>query len=78
MSYLALSDSFEYLCYVFLICLLAGWIANEICVQTSIFANVWSQINKINMSNFHPLEVVCRGSETQVQVGENLNQIGLI
>ena len=27
------------------------------------------------MSNFHPLEVVDRGSETQFQVGENLNYI---
>ena len=26
-----------------------------------------------NTSNFHPLEVVGRGSETQLQVGENLN-----
>ena len=26
-----------------------------------------------NMSNFQPLEVVVRGSETQLQVGENLN-----
>ena len=25
------------------------------------------------MSNFHPLEVVCRGSETQLQVGEKFN-----
>ena len=25
------------------------------------------------MGNFHPFEVVCRGSETQLQVGENLN-----
>ena len=25
------------------------------------------------MSYFHPLEVVDRGSETQLQVGENLN-----
>ena len=25
------------------------------------------------MCNFHPLEVVGRGSETQLQVGENLN-----
>ena len=25
------------------------------------------------MSNFHPLEVVGLGSETQLQVGENLN-----
>ena len=27
------------------------------------------------MSNFHPLEVVGRGSETQLQVGENFNKI---
>ena len=27
------------------------------------------------MSKFHPLEVVCRGSETQLQVGENLSNI---
>ena len=26
-----------------------------------------------NISNFHPLEVVDRGSETQLQVGENFN-----
>ena len=29
------------------------------------------------MSNFHPLEVVGRGSETQLQVGENLNKLTL-
>ena len=28
---------------------------------------------KTNTSNFHTLEVVARGSETQLQVGENLN-----
>ena len=27
------------------------------------------------MSNFHPLEVVGRGSEAQIQVGKNLNKI---
>ena len=27
------------------------------------------------MNNFHPLEAVGRGSETQLQVGENLNCI---
>ena len=27
------------------------------------------------MSDFHPLEVVGRGSETQLQVGENLNKL---
>ena len=30
-----------------------------------------SVLNLRNMSNFHPLEVVGRGSETQLQVGEN-------
>ena len=39
-------------------------------VQTSIFANVLSQI-KTNISKFHPLGVVDRGSETQLRVGEN-------
>ena len=28
--------------------------------------------NSVNVGNCHPLEVVCRGSETQLQVGENL------
>ena len=32
------------------------------------------KLNKY-MSNFHPLDVVCRGSETQLQVGENSNHI---
>ena len=27
-----------------------------------------------NVNNFHPLEVVGRDSETQLQVGENLNK----
>ena len=27
------------------------------------------------MSKFHPLEVVDRGSETQLHVGENLNKL---
>ena len=29
--------------------------------------------NKTNMGNSHSLEVVGRGSETQLQVGENLS-----
>ena len=37
------------------------------------FVYVWSQI-KQNMSNFQPLEVVDRGSETQPWVFENLNK----
>ena len=28
------------------------------------------KLNKTNVSNFYPLEVVGRGSETQLQVGE--------
>ena len=48
-------------------------IGNEISVQTSRFTNARSQIEHV--SNFHPLEVVGRGSETQLQVGENLNAI---
>ena len=31
------------------------------------------KLNKIYMSNFHPLEVVGRGSETQLQVDEKIN-----
>ena len=27
------------------------------------------------MSNFHPLEVVGRGSDSQLQVGENLDKL---
>ena len=28
-------------------------------------------LNQANISNFHPVEVVDRGSETQLQLGEN-------
>ena len=31
--------------------------------------------HETNMSNFHQLEVVDRGSETQLQVGENLKYL---
>ena len=31
--------------------------------------------NLANMSNFRPLEVVSRGSETQLQVAENFNKL---
>ena len=41
-------------------------------MHTLIFANVWLPIKQLNI-NFCPLEVVGRGSETQLQVGENLN-----
>ena len=33
------------------------------------------QIGKINMSNFHPFEVVGRASDTQLHVGAKLNSI---
>ena len=29
------------------------------------------RIEKVSNINFHPLQVVCRGSETQLQVGEH-------
>ena len=32
-------------------------------------------LNSTHMSNFQPLEVVDRGSETQLQVDENLNKL---
>ena len=38
------------------------------------FANICAQIRK-NMRYFQPLEVVDRGSETQLQVTENLNML---
>ena len=37
------------------------------------FEHIWSRSKQ--MSNFHPLEVVGRGSETQLQVGDNLKQM---
>ena len=38
---------------------------------------IWKYLclNLANMSNFHRLEVVGRGSDTQLQVGENLKQL---
>ena len=36
------------------------------------FSNIWSQIKQNNISDFHPLKVVGRGSETQLQVGDKL------
>ena len=46
--------------------------SSEIFCKYIIFAHVWSE-----MSNFHPLEVVGCGSETQLRVGENLNKDNL-
>ena len=44
-------------------------------VETSRYANVWSQLNIYldTMSNFRLLEVEGRGSETRRQMGESLN-----
>ena len=46
------------------------WECNE-CLSIKICKGLVA--NLINKSNFHPLEVMGRGSETQLQVGENLN-----
>ena len=35
----------------------------------------FSVANLTNISNFLPFEVVGRGSETQIQMGENLNYL---
>ena len=45
----------------------------NVCLKSRIWKCLVS--NETNMSNFQPLEVVGRGSETQLQVGENLNYI---
>ena len=49
-------------------------IASDITIWTAKFANVWCHIRHI-MSNCHLLEVVGRGSHTQLQVGENSNNL---
>ena len=36
------------------------------------------KLNKINVSNFYPLEVVTCGSHVQLQVGENLNYLIIV
>ena len=43
------------------------------CLNIKIYKYLVS--NETNMSNFHPLEVVGRGSDAQLQVGENLNYL---
>ena len=50
-------------------------VGNKMSVETYKFVNVRFQIKQNNMSNFHPLEVVGQGSETKLQVGENLSVI---
>ena len=35
----------------------------------------WKHENNTNMSKFHPLEVVDRGSETQLEGDENFNYL---
>ena len=39
-------------------------------VKTVVFKHKKLVTNSTNISNFHPLEVVGRGNETQLQVGE--------
>ena len=43
-------------------------------VEASGLVIFWSQIKHI-YEYFYPLEVVGRGSETQLEVGENLNEV---
>ena len=38
---------------------------------------IWSQFDT-NVNNFYPFKVVGRGSETQLQMGENLNKLTCI
>ena len=45
------------------------------CVLASRFVNICAQIKQNNKRNVQPLEVVGRGSETQLQVAENLNKL---
>ena len=52
---------------------LSGYWERNICFNVNICKCFFS--NQTDMSNFQPLEVVDRGSETQLQVGENLNNI---
>ena len=51
---------------------LCSWNLNK-CLDIKISKCLAS--NYTNKSTFHPLEVVGRGSETQLQEGENLNLI---
>ena len=53
-------------------------IRNKMSVLASRFANVWFQIKQIIMSNYHTLEVLGRGSETQLQVSKNLNYLNYL
>ena len=50
-------------------------IRKKMCASTLGSANVWSQNKQIKQSNFPPIEVVGRGSETQFQVGDNLYKL---
>ena len=45
------------------------------CVSKNHYLQVFVLKLKNNMSNFQPLDVVGRGSETQLQVSENLNKL---
>ena len=58
----------------FIICFLISVIGNEMCAQTSKICK-YLLSNWTNMSHFQPLDGVCRGSETQLKVAENLNYI---
>ena len=44
-------------------------------MQCVLFKSLSMVVKNTNVNNFHSLEVVGRGSETQLQVGENLNYL---
>ena len=44
-------------------------------VQASSFRHVWFYIKQIWVIFTHAVEIVSRGSETQLQVGENINYL---
>ena len=46
-----------------------GYGERHVCLNMYFFSKI-----KTNMTNFHPLEVVGRGSETQLQVGKKLSR----
>ena len=47
-------------------------LGKNVCLKIKIFKCLVSKLT--NISNCHPFDVVGRGSETQLQMGENLNR----
>ena len=56
----------------------SGWTfqLNNLAVKGLIFyISICCDLKSTNISNFYPVEVVCRGSETQLQLSENVDFI---